>query len=175
MRRGVRPLLFVAVVGCLTLLLAACQEEASAPAPAQVRKARPKPKVVAKVQASEQKKAEEAYVYSPAGMRDPFVPLLQVKTPVLGKKAPLTPLQKFDLQQFRILGIIVGKGEPTAMLSVPGGKSYIVRKGVKIGKNNGVITRITTDGIYVREKYYDFSGAVRVNEQVIKLPPRRGV
>ncbi|TYO99959.1 type IV pilus assembly protein PilP [Geothermobacter ehrlichii] len=169
------PSFLVAISCCLVLLLTGCQEESSAPAPVRVRKPRPKPKVVAKAQAAETKKAEAEYVYSPAGMRDPFAPLLQVKTPVQGKQAPLTPLQKFDLPQFRILGIIIGKGEPTAMVAVPGGKSYIVRKGVKIGKNNGVITEITTDGIHVREKYYDFSGAVRVNEQMIKLPPRRGV
>jgi len=171
-----KRLVLCGVVFLFLLTLVGCQEDAPAPAP--VPKARPKPKakVVAKAQAAAPKKEVAEYVYSPSGMRDPFVPLLQVRTPVKGEKAvPLTPLQKFDLAQFRILGIIVGKGEPTAMVAEPGGKSYIVRKGTKIGKNNGVITKITADGIYVQEKYFDFSGAVRVNEQVIKLPPRRGV
>ncbi len=173
-----RRLLILIAVSLFLLGLAGCEE--NAPAPAPVHKARPKPKpkpkVVAKAEAVPAKKDVAEYVYSPNGMRDPFVPLLQVRKPVKGKKAvPLTPLQKFDLPQFRILGIIIGKGEPTAMVAAPGGKSFIVRKGTKIGKNNGVITKITSDGIYVQEKYYDFSGAVRVNEQVIKLPPRRGV
>lgn len=166
---------------CFALLfllpLAACQDDAPAPAPVQNKPTpQPKPKVVTKAEPAKSEETVAEYVYSPSGMRDPFVPLLQVRTPVKGEEAvPLTPLQKFDLPQFRILGIIVGKGDPTAMIAAPGGQSFIVRKGMKIGKNNGVITKITADGIYVQEKYFDFSGAVRVNEQVIKLPPRRGV
>lgn len=171
-----KRLLILAVVALFVVSLVGCQEEPPPPAPVNKPRPKPKPKVVAKVEEAPAKQEVTEYVYSPTGKRDPFVPLLQVRKPVKGQAAvPLTPLQKFDLPQFRILGIIIGKGEPTAMVAAPGGKSFIVRKGTKIGKNNGVITKITSDGIYVQEKYYDFSGAVRTNEQVIKLPPRRGV
>ena len=75
----------------------------------------------------------------------------------------------------RVIGIIIGRGEPTAMVVGPKGKSFILKKGVKVGKNNGVVVGINSDSITVREKYVDFSGEVRTNVQELQLPKRGGV
>jgi type IV pilus assembly protein PilP len=175
MKRILIRILMITAMGCLFLTLTGCEDEASAPAPAPAKEVKPAQKVAATVAPEEPAPKMPEYVYSPAGQRDPFEELLQVKKSVAGDSVPLTPLQKFDLGQFRILGIIIGKGEPRAMVTAPGGKSFILKKGIKIGKNDGTVTKITPDGIHVEEKYYDFSGAVRTNPQVIKLPPRTGV
>ncbi|NIR47969.1 pilus assembly protein PilP, partial [candidate division KSB1 bacterium] len=74
---------------------------------------------------------------------------------------PLTPLQKFDLEQLRLIGVIVGRGEPRAMVIAPDGKSFILKKGTKIGKNNGSIVEISTESVLVNEKYFDFTGEVK--------------
>lgn len=175
MKRVLIRILMIAAMGSLFLTLTGCEEDVTSPTPDSVAAPQPAQKVAATVTPEEPTPKMPEYVYSPAGQRDPFVELLQVKKSVAGDSVPLTPLQKFDLGQFRILGIIIGKGEPRAMVTAPGGKSFILKKGIKIGKNDGTVTKITPDGIHVEEKYYDFSGAVRTNPQVIKLPPRTGV
>lgn len=119
-------------------------------------------------------KAPPAFVYSATGKRDPFEALLTVQKPVTDGQ-PLTPLQKFDLGQFRLAGIITGKDEPMALVMAPGGKSYILKKGVKIGKNAGTVVGVEQDGVIVEEKFYDFSGAFRKSIQKIQLPEREGV
>ncbi len=145
-----------------------------APSPQKVV-ARPVIKQTPQAREEEAEKVAPVYVYDPAGKRDPFEALLTVRKPIDDTGLPLTPLQKFDLGQFRLAGIIVGKGEPMAMVMVPGGKSYILKKGVKIGKNAGTVIGIEEDGVLVEERFYDFSGAFRKSIQKIQLPEREGV
>ncbi len=118
---------------------------------------------------------EVAFVYTTEGRRDPFVPLSRIRKPLGNTEEPATPLQKYDLVQFKLVGVIVGKGQSKAMVVAPDGKSYILAKGVKIGKNNGVIIDISSEAIRVEEKYYDFSGNVIENIQEITVPKREGV
>jgi len=123
----------------------------------------------------QEKPKEEEFVYVSEGRRDPFVPLSRIRRPVSESVEPETPLQSFDLSQFRLIGVIVGKGASKAMVVAPDGKSYVLAKGVKIGKNNGVVMEINSDAVRVMEKYYDFSGNVIENIQEIAVPKREGV
>jgi type IV pilus assembly protein PilP len=118
---------------------------------------------------------EAEFVYSSEGRRDPFVPLSKIRRPVTESAEPQTPLQSYDLSQFRLVGVIVGKGASKAMVLAPDGKSYVIAKGVKIGKNNGVVLDINSDAVRVKEKYYDFSGNIIENIQEIAVPKREGV
>ena len=158
------------LVGCL-------EEESSTPGKqtAKVAAKKPSKKVPPpKVKQEEEKKVE--FVYVTEGRRDPFVPLSSIKKPInAADDEPETPLQSYDIIQFRLVGVIVGKGEPKAMVVAPDGKSYVLARGVKIGKNNGVVEEITSEVILVREKYYDFSGNVIENIQEISVPMREGV
>jgi type IV pilus assembly protein PilP len=115
------------------------------------------------------------FVYEPAGRRDPFVPLLEVKKAVAVDEGPLTPLQTFDVGQLRLAGVVVGHRAPIAMVMVPGGKSYVLKKGDRVGKNHGKVVDITESGVLVKERFYDFSGEIRENLQEISLPKRSGV
>jgi len=124
----------------------------------------------------EDAKVEVAFVYDPSGQRDPFEALLEVRKPIAQESVvPLTPLQKYDLGQFRLIGAIIGKGAPKAMVEAPGGKPFMLEKGTKIGKNNGIVTDITESEVLVEERYYDFSGVVRTSQNSIQFPPREGV
>ncbi len=157
---------------------AGCSEEpAHTPVPPAKKAvaAKPKPQPEPEAAVVEPEKKEPQYVYDSTGRRDPFEPLLVVKRPVLESGEPLTPLQKYDLHQLRLIGVIVGKGAPKAMVIAPGGKSFILKRGVKVGKNNGTIVDITEDAILVEERYYDFAGEIRKNVQAIELPKREGV
>ena len=120
------------------------------------------------------KKAEFTYVSE--GRRDPFVPLSKIRRPLDDAPTePATPLQSYDLNQFRLVGLIIGKGAAKAMVMAPDGKSYVLAKGVKIGKNHGVVIDINGGAVVIKEKYYDFSGNVIENLQEITVPKREGV
>jgi type IV pilus assembly protein PilP len=162
-------------------LLGGCRGEetpAPAPAPAPPQSAAPVPaksEVPPPPPEAAPQPAPPKYTYEPSGRRDPFVPLTEVIKSAAKPEAALTPLQKYDLSELRLIGVIVGKGEPTAMVVAPDGKSYILKKGVKVGKNDGVVVAVKKDVVEVEERYYDFSGDVRKGIQEIKLPKREGV
>jgi len=142
------------------LFFLGCTEEVEQPA---VRKPAAKPvskaKPDAKATVAEEKMTpEEAFVYSPIGQRDPFESLLKKEQEGRKAEEPKTPLEKFNLGQFRIQAILIGKGAPRAMVSAPDGKNYILKPGLKIGKNNGVIKEITKTAIVVEESTFDLAG-----------------
>lgn len=158
-------------------ILAGCAEETSAPAPYQSKKkagVKPPAKQVAPPAAAEEeiKEKQEEFTYVIKDRRDPFVPLTQIRRPIEKSSEPATPLERYDLPQFKLIGVIIGKGDPKAMVVAPDGKSYVLSKGLKIGKNNGVILDINGEAIVVEEKYYDFSGNIIENIQEISVPKR---
>jgi type IV pilus assembly protein PilP len=159
----------------MLLILTACDDEPSHQDANQARQsAKVKKKAEVPAEIAEEPKVEK-YVYNPIGKRDPFENPLKRNVEVSPESGiPLTPLQKYDLGQFRLIGVIVGKGEPRAMVVAPDGKSFILKKGIKIGKNDGSVIDITTDSVLVKEKYYDFAGEIRTSVQEIKLPKRGG-
>jgi len=79
---------------------------------------------------------------------DPFAPIELKKEPV-----PSSELEKYDLSQFELQGIVIMEKERRAMVKAPNGESYIVRKGTKIGKNQGEIILISTCEIVVLENF----------------------
>lgn len=173
---------YIAVLSCAGLLLiglVGCSDDpASSPAPAKPRAtAKPPTQTVPPptVETVPEAEPEVRFVYEAEGRRDPFLPLTAIKKPVGPvSDEPLTPLQQYDLEQYRLIGVIVGFDDPRAMVAAPDGKSYILKKGIKIGKNNGVVVDITGETVQVEEKYYDFSGNVRTNIQEISVPKREG-
>jgi type IV pilus assembly protein PilP len=174
-----RKILFAGPLCCLLFFsVFGCQSNEQSPdklAPA--KKKVPKVAAVKKsvVEAPVEQQAPSEYAYDPAGRRDPFVPLMEVKRAIVNDDGPLTPLQTFEIGQLRLSGVIVGHDAPMAMVMIPGGKSYIIRKGDKVGKNHGTVTSISESGVLVRERFYDFSGVIRENVQEISLPKRSGV
>ena len=173
-----RTLTTLILTSLLVIGLSGCTEE-PAPAPAKPQAvAKPPAKTVPApvVEETQEEQVEPQFVYRAEGRRDPFLPLVAIKRPVgPAVDEPLTPLQQYEIEKYRLIGVIVGMGEPRAMVVAPDGKSYILKKGIKIGKNNGVVLSITRETIQVEEKYYDFSGSVRTNIQDIVVPKREGV
>lgn len=109
------------------------------------------------------------YNYNPIGKRDPFRSFLADELAPDTRKV-VTPLQRFDLDQLRIIGIIWGISSPRAMVTTPEGKGYVVQKGTLIGKNWGKVSRITQDEVIISEEYRDFEGKLIVTEVPLKLP-----
>ena len=165
-----------ALVCCLLGLGCNKQQPVSAP-PSPVKKApaaRPAPaKASSEVPETP---PPPKYIYTGEDRRDPFEnPLKEITSAGNESEETLTPLQKVELSQLRLVGIIIGRGEPAAMVVGPDRKSYILKQGVKVGKNNGVVVAIDAQGVKVKEKYVDFSGEVRTSYQELQLPKQGGV
>lgn len=106
-----------------------------------------------------------SYSYDPSGRRDPFSALIQGKEK--GETdTTLPPLQRVGLTEINLIGIIWGGFGYTGMVQTPDGKGYSVRRGTRIGPNNGVVTKITKNGIVVTERYTDIYGKEEEREHV---------
>jgi type IV pilus assembly protein PilP len=166
-----RLLLLLLSLG-LVICLSACDEKP------QKRKKVVRPHVVTKkpVAAVPQPSvsAPPVFRYIVGERRDPFTSLLAERKPLQEAGEPETPLQQFGLNELRLSAIVIGKGEPRAMLVAPNNKAYIISAGVKIGRNQGVVTQITQDEVVVQERFEDFSGALKTEIKKITLPSREG-
>ncbi len=103
--------------------------------------------------------------YSSAGKRDPFQPLplrAQVKR---RPRENLSPLERYDLGQLQLVGIVWDAKAPRAMVEDAAGLGYVVGVGTSIGPNDGKIKEIKRTEVVIEETYIDFYGA-RKNRQV---------
>ncbi len=116
---------------------------------------------------AEVKPAEE-YSYRPSGRRDPFAPLIskQEKKKSFGERPPL---ERYNISEFKLSGIVWGGFGYNAMLEGPDGKGYFVRVGSIIGPNQGVIKKITQNSIIIVEKYKNTMGEIERKETVVEL------
>jgi len=97
-----------------------------------------------------------SYEFRSEGKRDPFFPFVAIEEEE-DKKA--TPLERFDLYQLRINGIMAGSASDSrAMVGAPDGQVYIVRMGTMIGRHSGKIIEITRSCIVIMERFKDFYG-----------------
>lgn len=111
--------------------------------------------------------------YDPSGRRDPFAPVVQELQP--GKAdANLPPLQRVTLTELNLIAIVWGAYGYTAMVQTPEGHGYTVRRGTRIGQNNGVVSAITERGIIVQERFTDVYGKKQEREYVKLLHPKEG-
>ena len=111
--------------------------------------------------------------YDPSGRRDPFVPVLQQLG--LGPIDPaLPPLQRVGLTEISLIAVVWGAYGNAAMVQTPDGNGYTVRRGTRIGPNNGVVSAVTDKGIVVQERFTDVYGSKQEREYVKLLHPKEG-
>jgi type IV pilus assembly protein PilP len=117
--------------------------------------------------------ATSAHSYDPSGRRDPFAPVLQQLG--LGPIDPtLPPLQRVGLTEMNLIAVVWGAYGYTAMVQTPDGNGYTVRRGTRIGPNNGVVSAVTEKGIVVQERFTDVYGSKQEREYVKLLHPKEG-
>ena len=116
-----------------------------------------------------EKKAEVEFSYNPAGKPDPFKPFIEL-TPVRSPRTvPLTPLQKYDLSQLKLVAIISTPEGSVALIEDGTKKGYFLKKGTWIGKNDGKVTKILKDRVIVEEVYQDVFGQTKKHEITLML------
>ena len=176
--------LFAVVLACALSFTACSKNQPQAPSPAPSQP----PKTAAVLPKPVQKQASSALrlpapplnQFDFSNKKDPFKPFVAVKTepknsPVSIKKNQLSslPIHSFDVSQFKLIGIITGGRENQAMVTDPGGKGYVLKVGMLIGKNDGKITSINSSGVDVLEQFRDDNGRVRKEKIKLTLPRKQ--
>ncbi|OGQ87419.1 MAG: hypothetical protein A2289_15205 [Deltaproteobacteria bacterium RIFOXYA12_FULL_58_15] len=102
-----------------------------------------KPKTAADADAkAEAEPAPPQWSYSPVGKRDPFRSYLTALAAESAVDQPLVDTQKYELDQYRLTGVVTGTARPSAMVEDPEGKGHTLWINSKLGKNGGIVTRI---------------------------------
>ena len=133
-----------------------------------VEKKKEEPAKVAEKKEPE-KKEEVEYSYSSVGKPDPFKPFIQLLSTRGGSRAALTPLQKFDISQLKLVAIISAPWGNIALVEDVTGKGYFLKKGTWIGKNDGKVTKIFKDKVVIEEVFQDIFGQTKTNEISLSL------
>ena len=112
----------------------------------------------------------DPFDYDPRGRKDPFMqPVLDRPVAPGATHGPLLPLQKFDISQLRLIGILWDVKRPRAMIQDPNQKTHIVGPYTKIGIRNGYIAVIREGELVVVETNEDASGRLTTMAQIMKL------
>ena len=107
---------------------------------------------------------------SPASQRDPFRPLTMKTKTNSQQKENLSPLERFELSQLKIVGIVWDVKEPRAMIEDTAGLGYIVKVGTPIGSSEGRVKAIYRSEVVVEESYADIYGNKKKRDVSMKLP-----
>ena len=123
--------------------------------------------------------------YSSTGKADPFVPLFR-KDETAGdqqaaspgkkrkKRVPRTPLERVDLSQLKLTGIIRSPQGNKALVEEATGKGYVVGVGTYLGNQGGKITEILDDRLIVEEEIESPLGEIKKVPRQLKLQKSSG-
>jgi type IV pilus assembly protein PilP len=127
--------------------------------------------------------AEPAYQYNAAGKPDPFKPFMETD-PALKKRMeeeqqtkkaalkgrPISPLQRADIGQFRLVGIAGNQYRRTAIVEDGVAKKYYpLFVGTYIGLNGGRVAAILPDRVVVEEKAETQAKKTQVKRMTVML------
>ncbi len=113
---------------------------------------------------------DSAREYDPVGRRDPFRPLALLREPSGVKAELLSPLQRYEVGQLKLVGVIHDVTPPRAMVEDSAGLGFILMPGTPIGPNGGVVTEIKPRQVVVEEWHTDVIGEKHRNELLLELP-----
>ena len=119
--------------------------------------------------------AESPDDYEVRAKRDPFQSFIAVKKEVVRIREParmiLTPLQRYSLDQLKVVGVLHGGMLRKALLEDDVGKGYVVSVGDVVGNQGGKIVSIKSDRIIIEESFGDALGRSKVRQITKKLFP----
>lgn len=160
---GLRTLRFALALAVALAFASGCSDDEAANAAAKTAPARPN-----RAAAAEPAAVAPEYHYDPTGKVDPFRSYVRRQV-TFDPEGSASPLERFDLTQLAVMGIIWGLEEPRALVRDPTGKGYIVRAGTPIGKNKGRILRIEDNKVVVKETYLDHLDRATTKEVDLEL------
>lgn len=117
-----------------------------------------------------QEDEEEKYSYNPNNKRDPFQSfLLSSSTTNLLDNIPRTPLQKYEINQYVLTGIIWGIDRPRALVEDPEGDGHVVEIGTYVGTKWGKVETIEEGVVTITEELQTVDGQLVVKKQELRL------
>lgn len=94
----------------------------------------------------------EPFIYDIVNRRDPFQAFAEfVPLDDSGPQRPLSPAQRFDLEQLQLIGIMWDIKEPKAMFVDPDKEVLVLGRDESIGNRNGYIAAIREGEVVVVE------------------------
>ena len=113
--------------------------------------------------------SQEGLRYSPGARRDPFRPFNLNVRPSARRRENLAPLERYEIGQLKLVGVIWDVKDPKAMIEDSAGLGYVVNIGTPIGTNDGKIKAITPKEIIIEEFYVDLYGAKKKRDVDMRL------
>ncbi|MEO5356677.1 MAG: pilus assembly protein PilP [Nitrospirae bacterium YQR-1] len=101
------------------------------------------------------------YPYNAMGRRDPFMSIIDLnkrkrtETKEGKKRRVLSPLELVDLGSIQLSGILSDPQGKYALVTITGGKSFVIREGTPIGPNGGIVSKINSDNFIITEESTD--------------------
>jgi type IV pilus assembly protein PilP len=125
--------------------------------------------------------SEKTVSYRVEGKIDPFVSIFRVESSAFAdqndrkkkKRIPLTPIEKVDLSQLKLVGIIFAPGGNKALVEDASGKGFVIKKGTRMGINSGRVIKILKGRVVVEEETKSILGEASLVKRELKLqkPP----
>lgn len=111
----------------------------------------------------------EDYDYKGADKRDPFEIFSGLRKTAPGvRMGPVTQLERFDLEQLRLVAIMWSVEKPKALIVDPENNNYVVFKKSRIGRRNGYIADIREGEMVIMETL-ERDGQTSFQPRVIRL------
>ncbi|RLC26980.1 MAG: hypothetical protein DRH21_00575 [Deltaproteobacteria bacterium] len=124
---------------------------------------------------------ETTVTYKVEGKIDPFASIFRDKSSIFAdqndrkkkKRIPLTPIEKVDLSQLKLVGIIFASSGNKALVEDASGKGFVIKKGTRIGINSGRVIKILKGRVVVEEEAESILGKTSLVKRELKLqkPP----
>ena len=117
--------------------------------------------------------------YNPSGKVDPFEPLFK-KTSSKKEDIVLTPkptpkghvpgeLEKIDLSQLKLTGIIIASDRNLGLVQEASGKGYVISKGTHIGTRGGRVSAILKNKVVIKETMVSTDGRTVIQQKELRL------
>ncbi len=164
---------------CFVSALIGCEDEGSSSAPWESSPSSAKTPKTKKPSGADRGKdegkialprlSETAFIKSPRS-RDPFMPrieMLQKEEVVEQKSQRDVKLDRFDLSDLKLIGIITNIGDPRAMVTTPDGMGHVLRRGDYVGRPDFVSQGSRGSGIQVNWRVARIHGSGKEQERGI--------
>lgn len=170
-----RRLIHVLILLCFVSLLIACgerKEEGIKP----VEKKMPMKNITSKPQnvfQSISAKVANLPKFDFYAIKDPFYSPIVQQSVKMTKAAKVTksskPMEKFELEKYKLLGVVVERKTRAAIFEDPDGKGWVLKEGMNIGNEGFRIKKITSDGVLLEGLVESAEGKKKVTEVFISI------
>ncbi|MBW1888292.1 MAG: pilus assembly protein PilP [Deltaproteobacteria bacterium] len=126
-------------------------------------------------QTATESEIEQDFIYNPTGKTDPFKSFIAIREETAKKerRKPKTYLETLELSQLDLTVIVISPNGKWAMVRDSKGIGHVIKEGIAIGRNGGIVYKIKQGEVIIREEYKDFRGRTQHKETSKTTPSLR--